>query len=524
MLHGETHIRGTNPPQSQFHERGRFGRLFQGLPAFAPDNPVIRGKLLELGAKGGLMDGGAPGATNVDNETIPAGFTFFGQFVDHDLTFDPTSILERQNDPEAIENFRTPSLELDHVYGSGPRASRHLYDVNDPAKFLVEKLAGPGSQDDMPRNSQNTALIADPRNDENVIVSQLHVAILKFHNAIVDQLRKNKGKIDEIEESQVFAQAQRMVRWHYQWIILNEFLPKIVGESVVKDVLRMHHTERLFQWRNEPFIPVEFSVAAYRFGHSQVRPAYRLNGNPAAVPPVPGFAAGFFNIPPAPLGPPEDPNDLRGGKRAQRRFVEWEHFFRLDPDLPLVTGQPQNSKKIDTRLSPPLFTMPPGPGTLPALGSGTAGNPESLAQRNLLRSLALGLPSGQAMAQRLRIKVLKPDQLEDLRKLSPGFERSTPPWFYMLKEAELLSNGERLGPLGGRIVAEVIIGMLMGDRQSFLNANPNWRPELVNSKGQFTIVDLLTFAGAPLKAGSVQPPPAPVPSPVPIPVPVPGTP
>ncbi|MFL5358424.1 peroxidase family protein [Archangium sp.] len=506
MLHGETHIRGTNPPQSQFHDRGRFGRLFQGLPAFAPDNPVIRGKLFELGAKGGLMDGGAPGATNIDNDTIPAGFTFFGQFVDHDLTFDPTSILERQNDPEAIENFRTPSLELDNVYGSGPRASRHLYDVTDPAKFLVEKLNGLGSQDDMPRNSQNTALIADPRNDENVIVSQFHVAILKFHNALVDKLRA-----DKIDDSQVFAQAQRMVRWHYQWIILNEFLPKIVGEAVVKDVLSTHHNDRLFQWRHEPFIPVEFSVAAYRFGHSQVRPGYRLNGNPPAVA---GFAAGFFNIPPAPLGSPQDPNDLRGGRRAERRFVEWEHFFRLDPDQPLVTGRPQQSKKIDTRLSPPLFTMPGGEaGTQPGPGSGTLANPESLAQRNLLRSLALGLPSGQAMAQRLGIKALKPEQLEDLRKLSPGFERSTPPWFYMLKEAELLSNGERLGPLGGRIVAEVIIGVMQGDRQSFLNANPNWRPELANSKGQFTIVDLLTFAGAPLVAGSVLPRPAPGPVP-----------
>jgi heme peroxidase len=507
MLHGETHIRGINPPQSQFHDRGRFGRLFQGLPAFAPDNPVIRGKLLELGAKNGLMDGGAPGATNVDNETIPAGFTFFGQFVDHDLTFDPTSILERQNDPEAIENFRTPSLELDNVYGSGPNASRHLYDATDPAKFLVEKLNGPGSQDDMPRNSQNTALIADPRNDENVIVSQFHVAILKFHNAIVDKLRA-----DKVDESQVFAQAQRMTRWHYQWIILNDFLPRIVGEAVVKDVLRMHHTERLFQWRNEPFIPVEFSVAAYRFGHSQVRPGYRLNA---------GFAAGFFNIPPAPLGLPADPNDLRGGKRAQRRFVEWENFFRLDPDQPAVIGEPQFSKKIDSRLSPPLFTMPVGPGTQPALGSGTPGNPDSL---NLLRSLAFGLPSGQAMAQRLGIKALRPEQLEDLRKISPGFERSTPPWFYMLKEAELLSNGERLGPLGGRIVAEVFIGVLLGDRQSFLNANANWRPELANSKGQFGIVDLLTFAGAPLRKPAPAPVPSPVPSPVPIPVPVPGTP
>ena len=152
MLHGETQIRGHNPPESQFHDRGRFGRLFPGLPVFAPDNAKVREALFELGKLGGLMDAmdgqqpPSPNASNVDNETIPAGFTFFGQFVDHDLTFDPTSILERQNDPEAIENFRTPAFELDNVYGSGPRVSRHLYDVGNPAKFLIEKLGGAGLQ------------------------------------------------------------------------------------------------------------------------------------------------------------------------------------------------------------------------------------------------------------------------------------------------------------------------------------------------------------------------------------------
>jgi hypothetical protein len=505
MLHGETHIRGVDPHQSQsparsqFHVRGRFGRLFQGLPPFAQaDSPVIRGKLLELGAAGGLMDGGAPTAVNPDNLTIPAGFTFFGQFVDHDLTFDPTSSLERQNDPEALENFRTPSLELDNVYGSGPRASRHLYDINDPAKLLVEKLKDevdpappPDAQDDMPRNGQRTGLIGDPRNDENVIVSQLHVAFLKFHNAVVDRVRA-KGT----PEAQVFELAQRMVRWHYQWIVLNEFLPLTVGESVVQDVRRLHPRDRLYQFRHEPFIPVEFSVAAYRFGHSQVRPFYRLNRSfkpDGAAAPV-GFSGGFFTIPPAPPGAPENPDDLRGGKRARRRFVEWENFFAVGD-----ATRRQNSKKIDSRLSPPLFTMPGGaPGTQPGLNSGSPTNPESLAQRNLLRSLVLDLPSGQAMARRVGAPVLTPDQLADLKQFNAGFERSTPPWFYMLKEAELVTNGDRLGPLGGRIVAEVIIGILQGDRFSFLNANPNWRPELANDKGEFFMADLLRFAGVKL--------------------------
>jgi hypothetical protein len=493
MLHGETHVRGVDPHQTQsplrsiFHGRGRFGRLFPGLPAFAPDTPVIEGKLAQLGAVGGPMDGtGAAG--NPDNPKIPAGFTFLGQFIDHDLTFDPTSSLERQNDPEAVENFRTPSLELDHVYGSGPRASRHLYDVNDPDKFLIEKLGGPGSEDDLPRNSQNAGLIGDPRNDENVIVSQLHLAFLKFHNALVDQLRA-----DKVDDAQVFTEAQRMVRWHFQWIIVKEFLPLIAGEDVVAKVLGMPPSERLYQPKHEPFIPVEFSVAAYRFGHSQVRPFYRLNNSFVNADPArPGFSAPIFG--PTPTGPLPDPDDLRGGKRAARRFVEWENFFTLG------TAPPQASKRIDTLLSSPLFLMPPGsPGTLGSADAGTARNPVSLAQRNLQRSLVFALPSGQAMAQRVGVPVLKRDQLEDVGKISPGFERSTPPWFYILREADVSGKGERLGHLGGRIVTEVILGVLFGDKHSFLNANPNWRPELLN-KGKFTITDLLKFSGARLTA------------------------
>jgi hypothetical protein len=501
MLHGETQVRGNNPPESQFHDRGRFGRLFPGLPVFAPDNKKVREALFELGKRGGLMDAldipaGQPGASNVDNETIPAGFTFFGQFVDHDLTFDPTSILERQNDPEAIENFRTPAFELDNVYGAGPRVSRHLYDANDPAKFLIEKLGGPDSNDDMPRNSQNTALIADPRNDENTIVSQFHLAILKFHNAVVDQLR-GKG----VANAQLFEQAQRMVRWHYQWIILHDFLPRLVGQRLLNDVLDDRPRERIFRWRNEPFIPVEFSVAAYRFGHSQVRPGYGLNT---------GFGAAIFNntLPPNEA----DPNDLRGGKRAARRFVEWERFFEGVGDPTRLTL----SKRIDSRLSTALFGLIGGaPGQVGGDGVGTITNPESLAQRNLLRSLALRVPSGQAMARRLGIKPLV---LEELKQLGVGFESSTPAWYYILKESELEKNneGRRLGPLGARIVAEVFIGVLRGDRFSFLNANPNWRPELANNQGKFLMADLLKFAGVPLQGPATVPAPAPAPVPVPV--------
>jgi hypothetical protein len=462
-MHGEINVRGFNAPRSQFHNEGRFGRLFPELPPFGPDTEKVREALRELGKVGGLMDGNdRPGGTpqNEDNPKLSAGFTFLGQFIDHDLTFDPTSSLERQNDPEAIANFRTPSLELDNVYGSGPTASPHLYDVTQPGKFLVETFTDPTgtARSDMPRNSQLTALIGDPRNDENLMVSQLHVAFLRFHNAIVDDLA-GKG----LSGAQLFAEAQRLARWHYQWMILTEFLPRTVGEDILESVRRTHPRERLFQWRNEPFMPVEFAVAAYRFGHSQVRPGYRVNA---------GFAAGIFNST-LPFTDP-DPNDLRGGKRAPRRFVDWRFFFRVDAANPPALG-----KRIDTKLSSPLFAL---------IGA----NPESLAQRNLLRGLSFNLPSGQAMARALRIKPLTPEELADVKPL--GFDKSTPPWYYILKEAEVRSKGEKLGPLGGRIVAEVFMGILQGDRHAFINREPDWKP-IYGEGNEFTIGHLLRFAG-----------------------------
>ncbi len=461
--HGAKEIRGINPPRSRFHERGKFGRLFPGLSVFAADTQDTRERLLELGRKGGVMDPGTDATRNPNNPSgLPSGFTFLGQFIDHDLTFDPTSSLERMNDPEAISNFRTPMLELDNVYGSGPDASPHLYDASSPGKLLIDAAA----PRDLPRNSQLTALIADPRNDENLIVSQLHLAFLKFHNAVIDDLAAKKT----VPQGELFMEAQRIVRWHYQWMIIHEFLPHIVGEGLVKDLLRTRRDERLFRWKHEPFIPVEFAVAAYRFGHSQVRPGYRVNAN---------FAAPIFNATQdAALA---DPNDLRGGKRADRRFVEWKFFFRTAAD------SVQPSLRIDSTLSPPLFELPFIPPGAPAV------NPQSLAQRNLLRSLVFGLPSGQDMARALRIKPLSPDDLADVKALK--LDHSTPPWFYMLREAEKRTEGRTLGPLGGRIVAEVILGVIEGSRLSYVRAAPDFKPFLGQKPGEFTMVDLLKVAG-----------------------------
>jgi hypothetical protein len=488
MSHGHARL-GVSTPQSIHYAQGRFGRLFPSLPPFADDTDAVRQALRELGAKGGPMDPGddlsdpialitdpARSEHNPDNPNLPAGFTFLGQFLDHDMTFDPTSSLRRQQDPESIRNFRTPALDLDSVYGSGPNASPHLYDASAPGKLLVEEIPGSdavciGGRNrwDLPRNSQRTALLGDPRNDENLVVSQLHLALLKFHNRVVDDVADEFGT--GYTRDEIFREAQRRVRWHYQWIVLHEFLPKTVGASLVREILR--DGPEHFRWRNDPFIPVEFSVGAYRFGHSQVRPSYRANFGTSATDPAQQFFALFTDHT---LAAADDPADLRGGCRAPRRFIDWQTFFDFGD------GRVRRNKRIDTKLSSILFRL---------LGQ-PADQSDSLATRNLLRGLTMKVPSGQRVARAMEQDVLSREDLEDLRPFH--LERRTPLWFYVLREADVLEDGRRLGPVGGRIVAEVIIGLIDGDRDSFLRQNPRWAPTY-GADGEFTTVDLLKAAG-----------------------------
>ena len=481
-----------------------FSRLFKDLPSFAEPSSKLERALIELGAPDGLMDARDPlhegpvrlitvpefSANNRDSPTNTAGITFLGQFLDHDMTFDTTSTLGVPVRPEDSPNARTSAFDLDSVYGGGPVASPGLYQNEDRDKLRVESG---GLFEDLPRESNGRAIIADPRNDENLIISGLQAAFLLFHNRVVDKLREGTGaqhqlgvdddrmfKSDEHAiKGSTFGKARRIVTWHYQWIIVNQFLPRIVGLEMVNDILsrgRRYYTPPI----GAQSIPVEFQGAAYRFGHTLVRPSYRANlagdnGQP------------FFGFIFHPDGEGKsDPIDLRGGARAPRRFVGWQTFFRF-PGEQGANVRP--SKSVDTKISTPLFNLPLG-----AIASGQP--PTSLPQRNLLRHLTWSIPSGQAIANEMGIPPLTSGDLYELARFDAGLEVSTPLWYYVLKEAELRSGGAELTGVGARIVAEVFLGLLGLNPTSYLARNPGWRPTLPGqTPGTFDMVDLLTYAG-----------------------------
>lgn len=463
-----------------------FGRLFPRLAPFSPDTVALTEALLDIGRPGGILDANddlSAGplallinpALNVNNPNNPfhtGGTTFMGQFLDHDITFDVGSELGVPTDPSRSRNGRTPAFDLDSVYGAGPMASPHLYDRADRDRFYY--YTG-GVFEDLPRGDDMRANIADPRNDEHLIIAGLQCAFLKFHNQAVDHVRR-PGRRDP----NAFANARRLMTWHYQWMIVHEFLPLFVGQDLVDDILA--NGRRFYRPTGGASMPVEFQGAAYRFGHSMVRPSYRANRTGQDGGPFIGFV---FD----PLAEPsDDPDDFVGGSRGDRRFIGWESFFDFGD------GQVRPNKRIDTKLSSPLFNLP-----LSAIASGD--NPTVLPQRTLLRHVTWSMPSGQDIAREMGEDQLLVADLPELAQYGGlGLDASTPLFYYVLKEAELAEDGLHLGPVGGRIVAEVMLGLLELDPDSYLNARPRrWQPTLADRRGvvtgDFRMVDFLTFAG-----------------------------
>ena len=441
--------RGTYVQRGRFAQTGRFGRMFpelRSLKAFDPGPEA-------LGAVAGPMDGGnpPPSDTTQDNPRIKAGYTFLGQFIDHDLTLDATSILEQQVDINATHNFRTPALELDSLYGLGPSAQPSLYDRNNPFTFLLSE-----DGKDLARNRQEVALIGDPRNDENLIVSQLHQLFLKFHNKVFNDFTD-----PALSGIQRFETAQKLVRWHYQWIVVNEFLPRTVGSRTAARVF----ATTPFVFPGEPFMPVEFSGAAYRFGHTQIRPGYLINTAGAAL---------FPDDPNAPSG-----NDLRGGRALpEALIIDWSRFFGPSAGA---------GKRVDTLLSTVILRLPTG-----VVPPGTSAAHRSLATRNLQRGLDLCLPSGQDVAAYLCID----DPLDEgeIWDGVPGGQGPAPLWFYLLREGEKRADGHRLAGAGAEIVGRVFAAVMTADRASYIAQDPAWTPTLPRGdNATFKVTDIVNL-------------------------------
>jgi len=484
-MHGTTQDRGLYVAPGNAVPAGRFGRMFPNLQPRAATGLAVAER---MGLPGGLLDAGP--ITPDKLGAIDTGFVYLAQFVDHTITFDPTSVLNQQVDPEAIQSFRPPRLDLDTVYGAGPTVDPYLY---DQASLGTKLVVGPTGTD-FARTAEGVPLIGDPRNDENMLIAQVHLAFIKFHNRLVDglvdgtltdvygdRLRPRPEAppagpghaLDDLlalerYHVEVLQKAQQLVRWHFQWIVVHEYLPKFVGQPLVDDIFA--NGLRFYDPFPTPFIPVEFAVAAFRFMHSTILPEYRVNER---------FAAPLF---PADREAPQEPRaDLRGGPLRPEHAVDWSFFFRTRPDR-----EPQKAKALGASLTSVLLNLPvqavPGgkPGALaPSLGS--------LAVRNLLRSETQRLPSGQDVARAMGEVPLTDAQL--------GTTGPIHLWYYVLKEAGVLGGGARLGPVGGRIVAEVLLGILQADPLSYRAAYPAWRPTLAGPDGRFGMVDLLRVTG-----------------------------
>jgi hypothetical protein len=419
---------------------GRYRSLFDDLPPLEVDEEALH----ELGRPGGPCDLGVdhPGADSNTSAVWP----FFGQFIAHDITAD-RSPLGHRAEPAQIRNFRVPKANLEGLYGAGPVGSPYLYSKDDPAKLLLSPAGN-----DVPRNHEGIALIGDPRNDVHLFTSQMLVAFIKLHNLLVDRLRD-----DDVAEQDVFEQARRAATWHYQHVILREFLPGLIGPETTAELL--DDGPRLYRADGDPYIPFEFADAAYRYGHAQIRDRYQVNEHFGPCPVFPDLM-GFGPVPP-------------------EHDVDWT--LQID-----VEGHPpaQRAKRIDTRLPAALIALP-----VQISGSAPGTDYASLANRDLQRGQAVGLASGEAIARRLGVPVLSTEQVG---LAEHGWTAETPLWFYILKEADVLHDGDRLGPVGARIVGEALVGIIDADPESFRSVDPEWTPTLpARRAGAFGLADIL---------------------------------
>ena len=480
------------------------GRMFRDMAAdkdsLVPESENPEEILKTLAALGNAMHDIAD-LPKFDS-TIPSAYTYFSQLVNHDISFtdvvkpdgvtDAMVLADPQLRPwsddmikERVSNKRARVLELDCVYGSMQGGVLPPFEKGNHSKMALGKVTPahdppadadfndlvrcPRTED---RKKDRTALIADRRNDSNIMLSQLQVAFLRAHNAVVDKKQCS------------FAEAQGMLQQHYQWMVLNEFLPLVVPAATLKEV------EEKSIYKPEMGVPLEFSMAAFRFGHAMIRRNYYLNKdfNPESL-------KRLFTMIVLCNQANFEPMANAGSDTLPKEYIiNWTNFLE---------GGRNKARAIRTEMVDPLF----------GLFDDTDVKMEGLAAQDLKRAYMMRIPTGQAIARELNVQdpltaadmkqVLPPEQFTILE--SSGLLERTPLPFYVLaeakKQADKLEPPEnpdkgKLGPVGGRIVAEVIIGLIRNNPHSYLNDKTWEKPHLpAEHEGKFFLSDLLTLAG-----------------------------
>lgn len=448
-----------------------------------------------------MADPGVSTPADPNDSGIPAAMTYLGQFIDHDLTArtdressvtaieNPASVTPVNPDTiiQNVHNGRRPQLDLDSVFGDGPglvpgvmTQSQPLYDSN----FKLRVFDSNG-RIDLPRDPlTHVALVGDGRNDENFNISQLHALFLKFYNKAFDAIQGS------MSPRQRYARARQLTRWAYQYVVVHDFLMNVCDQSIVLDTLA--NGPRFYGYgldQTNNYMPLEFSTAAFRFGHTLIRPQYKLN-NSSTVPLI--DMSGGVQL----LGINGRPDNFAADGQLKAQFViDWKNF---------VTDSAQRTRKVDSVIAAGLFNLPfrPQPPIL-----------SHLAKSNLLRAYRFSIPTAQACCEAMGIKPLTLAELTAgetpaiaavLQNPTYQFGTRTPLWYYILREGAVQQSGARLGELGSRIVAETIIGLLKNDPNSYLNnthdpaVKPNRIEVAPGAPGNITNLEsFLAYAGAP---------------------------
>jgi hypothetical protein len=436
----------------------------------------------------------------IPDSKILAGYTYLGQFIDHDIS--RMIIVVSTDDPVDVPfmlNERSSFFDLESIYGKGPVLSNELYSSDTLLKLgttIGDGLGGATGKfpNDLPRRTGNSlAFLVDDRNDENLPIAQTHVAFIKFHNAVVKSLGDD-GSLA------LFERAREIVIKHFQWVVVHDYLPKIIKDSVLDDVL-VGGAKYYHPTVENPYMPVEFAGAAFRFGHSMVRDFYQWNDI------FRDKSLGGI-IKSASLSDLTDFTGSQGlktfGTRVNKEnlpsawMIDWHRFYDFTGSASSIDRQFNFAREIDTAIAPQLGKL------RQSAGGG------SLPERNLSRGWTLRLPTGQSVAQRIRQDFPQTEILTEteIRQMLPGeptpnfsaeliqkFSVETPLWYYILAEAQIKESGNKLGDVGSRIVAETIGGLIKISPISYMKES-GWKPYMgQDSSEKFGMTDLLRIAG-----------------------------